>query len=256
MLPNYSSLKVAESFRTLEALFPGRIDLGIGRAFGTDARSAAIINPYGTLNEASFEKKLTELIDLLSDNYDNTAAGAVKAVPYIAAQPQLWILGSSEVSAALAGKLGLSFSFAHFINPKHTSTLQNYHRTFKAGIERTPNISITAFVACADTNEKAADLQSVMAACLVAREKGEADGAPSIDEIKNHSYTDSEHERLDHYRARIITGTSSLVKDQLLKLCNDAGAAELLAVTITHDPADRRRSYELLADAFGLNRSC
>ncbi|MDO1449110.1 LLM class flavin-dependent oxidoreductase [Rhodocytophaga aerolata] len=255
MLPNHSALKVAENFRMLEALFPGRIDLGIGRAPGGDKLTAYLLNPSNNFNEQDFVQQLIDLQGFLSDDSEEgTIHEKIKAIPQAQTIPDLWILSSSGSSASVAGHFGMAFAFAHFINPMGgPQAVAAYRERFKPSVRlQTPQAAVAIFVLCADTAEKAAQLQAIMDYQMVRMEQGIINGFPSYEEIKNFEYTPAQLARIEYNRHRVVSGTPEQVKHKLETLAAQYGVDEVVAVTITHDFADRIRSYELLAEAFAL----
>jgi luciferase family oxidoreductase group 1 len=245
MLPNHSALKVAENFRMLETLFPGRIDLGMGRAPGGDRLTAAMLNPSNRFDEREFIQQLIDLRAFLSDEHEK-----VKAIPQAPTLPELWLLTSSGESALAAAHFGMGLSFARFINPQgDVDAIRNYKERFRPSAElREPAASIGLFVCCADTEEKAAELQAVLDHRLLHIERS----APRYGDIREVAYTDAEQERIRYNRGRMVTGTAGPVKKQLETIAAAAGVGELVVTTITEHFEDRLRSYELLAAAFGL----
>ncbi|TGE28245.1 LLM class flavin-dependent oxidoreductase [Hymenobacter metallicola] len=255
MLPHYSALKVAENFRMLETLFPGRIDLGIGRAPGSDRLTASVLNPANTFTESDFIEQLMDLSRYLTDTVEpDTVQEKVRATPLAATVPELWILSSSGQSGLFAAYLGMAFSFAHFINPVGgPQMVRMYQDRFKPSAHlQAPLANVAIFVLCAETEEKSHQLHESMALQMVRLERGERVPMPPYEEIKDYQYTPAERERLAYNWQRIISGTPQRVKQQLTELAQQYGVEEVVAVTITYDFADRRRSYELLADVFAL----
>ncbi len=257
MLPNHSALKVAENFRTLESLFPGRIDLGIGRAPGGDRITASILNPSNNFNEQDFVQQLIDLQHYLEipndfDNYQEK----VKAIPLAETAPELWLLSSSGQSGLFAAHFGMAFSFAHFINPADgPASVKAYRERFKpSAVLLEPKVSVALFVMCAETDEKAAELQAVMDVQFLRIERAISGGIPSFEDIKDYQFTEDEYARVKFNRQRMVSGTPSKVKEKLLKIAEEYDVDELVAVTITHDFADRLKSYELLAEAFEITR--
>ncbi|PJZ50258.1 LLM class flavin-dependent oxidoreductase [Leptospira saintgironsiae] len=255
MLPNHSSLKVAENFRMLETLFPGRIDLGLGRAPGGDRLTAAILNPSNSFVQNDFIQQLMDLRDFLTDNAEpDSIQEKVKAIPVAETCPELWILTSSGESALIAAHFGMALSFAQFINPTGGyASIRAYKERFQPSEALpTPHASVGIFVLCADTKEKAEELQAVMDRQLLNIEKGISEGILSYEEIKPYVYSDMERVRLLHNRGRMIVGTPDTVKKRILDLTEEYGIDEVVVSTITYDFKDRVRSYELLAEAFEL----
>ena len=251
MLPNHSALKVAENFRTLEALFPGRIDLGIGRAPGGDRISSALLNPSNTFSEQDFIQQLVDLKHFLMDTGERSN---VKAAPLIETEPALWLLTSSGQSGLIAAHFGMGLSFAQFINPVGgPEAVRAYKKLFKPSEQfEQPQASLGIFVMCADTEEKAHELQSVMDYQLLNMERGIRQGFPSYEEIKDVRYSADELERIKFNRGRTVSGTPEQVKTRLTDLANAYGIDEIIIATITHHFQDRLRSYQLLSEVFEL----
>jgi luciferase family oxidoreductase group 1 len=255
MLPHYSALKVAENFRMLETLFPGRIDLGVGRAPGSDRLTASILNPANTFKENDFIEQLMDLSRYLTDTAEpDSIQEKVKASPMAATVPEPWILSSSGQSGLFAAYLGMAFSFAHFINPVGgPQMVRMYYDRFKPSEHLAkPLANVAIFVLCAETEEKARQLHESLALQMLRLERGERVQMPPYEEIKDYQYSPAEQERLAYNWQRIISGTPAQLKQQITDLAQQYGVEEVVAVTITHDFADRRRSYELLAEAFAL----
>ncbi|MFC5269846.1 LLM class flavin-dependent oxidoreductase [Adhaeribacter terreus] len=254
MLPNHSALKVAENFRLLETLFPGRIDLGMGRAPGTDRYTASLLNPSNTFNENDFTQQLVDLTHYLNDGITGPNLTKIKAAPLAQTVPELWLLSSSGQSGVFAAHFGMGFSFAHFINPNGGAKMMKLYREHFQPSEhlKEPKANVAIFVMVADTEEKAQQLQAVMDVQMLKIEKGVREGILPYEEIKDQQFTEEEKERIDYNRKRMISGTPAQVKPRLEKLAQEYGIDEIIAVTITHDFADRLRSYELLAEMFEL----
>jgi luciferase family oxidoreductase group 1 len=255
MLPNHSALKVAENFRMLEALFPGRIDLGMGRAPGGDKLTAYLLNPSNTFSEQEFVQQLIDLQGFLSDDAEEgTIHEKIKAIPQAQSVPALWILSSSGSSASVAGHFGMGFSFAHFINPVGgPQAVTAYIERFKPSIHlQKPLANVAVFVLCADTEAKAGQLQAVMDYQMVRMEQGIISGFPPYEEVKDYQYTPAQLARIEYNCQRVISGTPEQVKQKVEQLAAQYQVEEVVAVTITYDFADRMHSYRLLADVFAL----
>lgn len=255
MLPNHSALKVAENFRMLETLFPGRIDLGMGRAPGTDRVTASVLNPSNTWSEQGFVQQLIDLQHYLNDTAEpGTIQENVRAIPQALTAPALWLLSSSGQSALFAAHFGMAFTFAHFINPHGgPEAVKAYRYRFQAfeTLEE-PLANLAVFVLCAETEEHAKQLQAVLDDQLLNMEKGIRQGFPDYEEVRNKEYNYAEQERIRYNRQRSIFGTPNQVKSKLTQMANEYQVDEIMIVTITHHFADRIKSYELLADAFAL----
>ncbi|MES2764926.1 MAG: LLM class flavin-dependent oxidoreductase [Bacteroidota bacterium] len=253
MLPNHSALKVAENFRMLETLFPGRIDLGIGRAPGTDRITSQMLNPANTFSEESYIEQLAHLQAFFKDEA-STQYGRILAVPQAPTVPQQWILSSSGGSSIIAAKFGLGLAIARFINGQAMpDVVQIYRDRFEPSESfPKPHALLAIQVLCADTEEKAAELRKVSDYVLLQFERGKFSIPGSYDEIRNHVFTDYELERIRYNSGRIISGTKESVKEQLLKLADSFGIDEVIVSCMTTEPEDRARSFELLAEAFEL----
>jgi luciferase family oxidoreductase group 1 len=257
MLPNHSTLKVAENFRLLEALYPGRIDLGIGRAPGGDRLTASLLNPSNTFSPKEY---VQQLVDLKGYLYEDTMAGdiheRVKALPCIDTAPALWMLTSSGESAHIAAHFGMALSFAQFINPVGgPEAIQVYREQFKPNEALAqPQASVGIFVFCGDTEEKAAQVQAVMDYRLLSIERGNFNEIPSYEFVKNVQYSPEEWSRVRFNRLRTITGTPDKVKEDITALTQRFGVDEVVISTFADTLEDRLRSYELLANVFALSQ--
>jgi luciferase family oxidoreductase group 1 len=256
MLSHYSALKVAESFRMLELLFPGRIDLGIGRAPGSDGRTARVLRHVPEPSGAEFfPDQLAELIGFLGEaGAPADAAHGVRAMPEVPGTPALWLLGSSDQSAMLAAHFGAAFSFAHFINGEGGAEITRaYTDTFRASATLSaPQASAAVFVVCADTEAEAWRLARSRELFILRLHSGRPGRYPSVEEAEAYPYTAHERAVVEYNRRRTVAGTPEQVHARLTALAAEYGVDELIIVTITHDPKARLRSYELLAQAFEL----
>jgi luciferase family oxidoreductase group 1 len=256
MLQHYSALKVAEQFRMLETLFPGRIDLGIGRAPGSDQRTArALAHAAADLGPGAFPGQVGDLLAWLHDRLppEHPYAG-VRAMPTGPTAPEVWLLGSSSSSAALAAHFGTAFSFAHFINADGGAEVTRaYARQFRPSPWLpAARASVAAFVVCADTEAEALRLVRSRHLFIVRLYTGRHGPYPSVEEAEAYPYTPSELAIVRHAQGRTIAGTPEQARERMLALAAEYDVDELVVVTITHDFKARLRSYELLADAFGL----
>ncbi len=255
MLPNHSTLKVAENFRLLEGLFPGRIDLGIGRAPGGDRLTASLLNPSNTFDPQEYVRQIAALnAFLIDDPIPDTPHEKVKAIPQVKTAPELWMLTSSGESAYLAAHFGLSLSFAQFINPVGgPEAMKLYRERFMPSPALSaPRGNVGIFAFCGDTEEKAARVQAVMDYRLLSITKGQMDEAPSYESIKNYQYSSDELRYVQYNRQRMIVGTPDVVKEKIGALANSFGVDEIVIATFADTAEDRLRSYELLAQLFNL----
>ena len=256
MLNHYSSLKVAEAFRMLEALYPGRIDCGIGRAPGSDMMTAnALAHGPGALGIEHFPIQIRDLKAWLSgDMPDEHPFRKVVAMPTGDTLPELWLLGSSSQSAAYAAHFGCAFSFAHFINANGGDhVMEAYRRHFQPSPELgAPEGSIGIFVICAPSEEEALDLRWSRDLWLLRLYTGRTAPVPSVEEARNYPYSDQERAIVMHNRNRTIAGNPEQVRQRILELGEAFGVTEFVIVTICDRFEARLRSYELLANAFSL----
>ena len=255
MLPNHSALKVAENFRLLEGLFPGRIDLGIGRAPGGDRVTASLLNPANMFDPQEYVQQITALKSFLRDDASvDTIHEKVKAIPKIETSPELWMLTSSGESAYLAAHFGMALSFAQFINPVGGPQAMNeYRKRFRASEELSaPRGSVGIFAFCGETEEQAARVQAVMDYRLLNLGKGQTDQAPSYEAVKNYKYSGEELRFVQYNRQRMIIGTPDIVKKKMLALAEDFQVDEIVVATFADTAEERLRSYDLLASMFDL----
>jgi luciferase family oxidoreductase group 1 len=255
LLPYYSALKVAEVFLMLEALFPGRIDLGLGRAPGGDLLTAQALS-NGLYSAAEhFAEQVQDLVGFLDDALPaHHAFARVKAMPAGPAAPPIWLLGSSDYSGALAAALGLRFAFAHFISAQGGDAVTRaYKACFQASArEAVPHAVVCVFVICAESAAEAEKL----ATCVDLRRLHMAQGLntpiPTLEEAQAQRYSEHELAYIHSQRARAVIGDPRQVRERLLQLREQFNADELMILTITGDYASRLRSYELLAREFEL----
>ena len=254
MLPNHSSLKVAENFRLLETMAPGRIDLGIGRAPGGDRITASLLNPGNRFKEEGYIQQVNELQMYFNDQVQ-TQFGSVKAIPVVYDEPPIWMLTSSGSSAYTAADMGLGLAFAQFIAANGVKEAITTYRTrfVPSDIFPKPEVIIAIWVLCADTEEKAEELKRSLLHVFLQMEKGEVrTGMPPYDEIKDYPYTIQDRMRMEQHSNRLIAGTPLQVKQQIIDLAENCDADEIMAATITFAPEDKIRSFELLAKEFDL----
>jgi luciferase family oxidoreductase group 1 len=256
MLQHYSPLKVAESFRVLETLFPGRVDLGIGRAPGSDQLTARALRDDA--GPEYFPQQVADLVGFLHGALpEGHPYAPVIAMPTGPTAPEVWLLGSSDQSAALAAHFGTGFSFAHFINEEGGAEVTRaYRRQFRPAARlAAPRLSAAVFVVCADTEAEARRLAKSRELFIVRLYTGRAGRYPSVEEAEAYPYSDREVAILRHAQRRTVAGAPEQVRERLEALAADYEADELVIVSITHDPKARRRSYELIAKVFGLEEA-
>ena len=256
MLPYYSPLKVAEVFRMHEALHPRRIDLGIGRAPGGDRMTANAMNAHAFDDMEDFPRQVMEVVGWLDRTLpEEHPYSTVQAMPSGLGSPEVWLLGSSDYSGALAAYLGLRFAFAHFINAHGGDAVARAYRTdFRASLrESAPYSMVCVFALCAQTEAEAQRLALSIDHRRLLMSVGREAPIASVAEALAYPYTDRDRAIIERERARAIIGTPDTVKSRLLEIAESYGADELMVVTITGDYASRMRSYELLAAEFALD---
>jgi luciferase family oxidoreductase group 1 len=256
MLPNHSPLKVAEVFHVLEALHPGRVDLGLGRAPGTDPMTAlALRRSREAVRADDFPAELDELLAYLRGEQPKSALfQTIRAMPEDVPPPEVWILGSSDYSAQLSAKLGLRFAFAHHIQPwPAVASLRFYHEHFASSAWLgKPESLIAVSVVCGETDEHAEELARPLELTLLRFRMGKRGRLPSVAEASEYPYTDVERLMMRENHERIFVGSAETVRAKLTALAEQAGTREIMVTSMIHDHADRRRSYELLAEAFHI----
>ncbi|MBK9608437.1 MAG: LLM class flavin-dependent oxidoreductase [Betaproteobacteria bacterium] len=255
MLPYYSAFKVAEVFRMLETLFPGRIDLGVGRAPGGDLRTAQAMTSGEYRGAPEFPGQIQDVIGYLSGALpDGHPYQDVLVQPAGAAAPEFWVLGSSDYGGALAAALGLRFTFAHFITAQGGDAVTRaYRQQFRPSAAlRAPQAMAAVFVLCAETDAEAERLAAAIDLRRLQMDQGINGPIPTLAEAAAWRYTEADRLRIRQHRQRAVIGSPARVREQLLVLRERYAADELVVVTITGDYASRLRSYELLAEAFGL----
>jgi luciferase family oxidoreductase group 1 len=257
MLPHYSALKVAEQFRVLEAIAPGRIDLGVGRAPGSDGLTAHALNPHSHGAE-EFPRQVQELQHWVSGIA--LPAGHphrnIMALPSGTTSPQLWILGSSDYGAQLAAHFGLPYAFAYFFSEGVgvDEALGLYRRNYRP-TERYPHpqATICVWALAADTESEARRLLMTREYWRTGFEKGLRLPLESPETAASHPYTDAERAMIDKLRAVALVGTAAQVAEKLHALARRLALDEIVINTWTFDPQARVRSYSLLAEIFGLS---
>ena len=254
MLANHAPLMVAERFKVLEALYPGRIDLGLGRAPGTDpATSSALRRRQGISEEDDFLDRFNELMLLETRAFP---AGHpfhnVQAMPSDVPLPPIYLLGSSDYSAQLAGHIGAAFSFAHhFANFDAAEAMRLYRDNFKPSPSHdNPYAILATHVVCADTDQEAERLAATIDLNFVRRAKGEYFPLASPEDAARYDYTPVDRTRIAQNRQRVSVGSPATVRARLMPLIETTKADELMVTTMLFDHAARKHSYELLAKVF------
>lgn len=253
MLPNHSALKVAENFRMLEALYPGRIDLGIGRAPGTDRLTSSLLNPSNDFSESSYLRQLDHLKHFFADTA-GTDRGFIYASPQSTTTPMQWILSSSGGSSSIAARYGMGLAVAKFINGFVTpEVVESYRKNFRPTEQfPTPQALLSITVLCGETEEKALEMRKMMDYILLEFERGKFGPFPEADEVRKYRFSGGELERIRYNSGRIISGTPEAVKEQLTKLARDFDVNEIVISSMTAGAEDRIRSFELISEQFKL----
>ena len=256
MLPNHPPLMVAERFKLLEALYPGRIDLGIGRAPGTDQVTAFALRQRDVgAGRDDFLERLQELIFWETGGFpEGHPFRQVQAMPSDAPLPPIWILGSSDYGARLAASKGVGFAFAHHFASFDAATVMRMYRDRfdSGGVQDKPYAILAVAVVCAGTDEEAERLAASLDFNWLRREHGEYRPLPSPEEALAYPYTEADRERIRRNRARLFVGGPARVRERLLALIEATAADELMVTSAIHDHGARKRSYELVAEVFAV----
>ncbi len=250
MLPNHAPLAIAEQFGMLEALHPGRIDLGLGRAPGTDPGTARALRGGRLAESDDFLERFGELLGFFQDSFPaNHPYARIHAVPGAGHLPAIWLLGSSDFGAQVAGRMGLPFSFAHHFGMGGTETaLDLYRDSFRpSAVLEQPYAMIGVPVVCAESYVRARYLASASALGFLRLRQGQPSTMPSPQDAASHAYSPAERAFIDHRLDQAVLGTGEEVRHELDRLVKEFGVDELMITTSTHSPEDRLRSYELLA---------
>ena len=257
MLPHYSSLKVAEQFRVLEAIAPGRIDLGLGRAPGSDGLTAFALNPAANTAADHFPAQVRDVIAWSSGQplVEGHPFRSVRAQPQGPSVPEVWILGSSDYGAQVAAHFGLPYCFAAFITDGEgaAEAMALYRHSFKPSFRHPqPHGAVCIWAVAGETDEDAERLFSSRAMSRLARDRGLFVALPSPEEAAHYRFTDGERAHVERLKERAIWGTAARVGGKLRALAAELELEEIAILTTVHDPDARRRSYALLAEEFGL----
>ncbi|WP_424768393.1 LLM class flavin-dependent oxidoreductase [Paenibacillus sp. sgz302251] len=258
MLPHYSAYKVAENFRLLEALHPGRIDLGLGRAPGGTPLATRALQQDKYVDVNKYPQQVLDIIGYL---HDSMPAGhpfeKLLASPVISTAPEIWLLGSSGESARIAAMLGTSYAFAEFFGtPEGEEATKYYNEHFEPNnvLEDRPRSMIATLAICAETEEEANRLAlSGDLLFLGIRTGREVPFLPSVQTAVDYPYTEMDLLHIQQTRQRRVIGTPDRVKEQLLKMSKDYNVEEILINSPIYDEKARIHSYRLIAEAFGMN---
>ncbi|SDJ69659.1 LLM class flavin-dependent oxidoreductase [Sediminibacillus albus] len=255
LLPQYSPLKVAENFKMLEAFYPGRIDLGLGRSPGGPQTTRLALTDGHKKSLSSFPRQAADLQGFLHDSLPaDHPYKTVKAGPRVETSPDIWILGLSDRGAKNAANLGVGFTYGHFINPANgESALQTYRERFKPSATFSqPQTNVCIFVVCAETEKQAEELALSQDKWLLNVGNGRDTKVPSIAEAKKHTYTPEELSTIRKNRQRSIIGTPDFVKSRLEELAEIYQTEEFLIITNIYDFKAKLNSYRLITREFGF----
>lgn len=250
LLPHYKPYKVAELYNLLATIFPGRIDIGIGRAPGGSAEVTSALSDQFLQNVWNMPGSLKDLLNFINNDHPPGSEYAkIKAAPLPDIRPEPWLLGTSKKSALLAGEYGMAYAFGLFMSDKDGGEIvRSYKETFKTGSIQEPRTILTISAICADTTEQAEEVALSSLIWSIQRGSGTGlCGVPSIEDAKQYKLTLSEKETLEQMKRKMIIGDPKHVKERLLELQNQYEADEIMIVTITYSPEDRIKSYELVA---------
>jgi len=252
MLPNHAPLRIAEAFHTLEALYPGRIDLGIGRAPGSEPAASRALRAF---DGEQFPSQLSEMLALSRGELPSGhPLRRVRVMPEGVGLPPIWLLGSSGASARMAGSAGMGYSFAsHFSPTPAAPAFAAYREHFNPSAQfPKPHAILGVAVVCAEDEQQAQHLALTMDLARLRINRGEFLPLPSPEEALAYPYTEAEREAVRHYRNMSIVGAPDTVRAQIEAKAQESGADEVMVVSNLHGHAERLRSYELLAEAFAL----
>lgn len=258
MLPNHSPLKVVENFSILEALHPGRIDLGMGRASGTDGiTNAALRDSTEPLTGQAIMNKLMEVLAFFDREFpEDHPYKDIKASPDIALTPELFMLGSSDGGMSIASQLGLGFVFAGQINPDlAVPMLKEYRKKFEPSKYLSKPYSMLAMIViAAETDEEAADIAAPAELQWARWMTGQyKDAPPTLEEARNHKYTEEEKVAREENSKKFVIGSAASVKKQLEELEKETEVDEIMIANMISDKEARHKSYSLLAEIFNLS---
>ncbi|HYK74024.1 MAG TPA: LLM class flavin-dependent oxidoreductase [Pseudoneobacillus sp.] len=251
LLPHYKPYKVAEVFNLLATLFPGRIDLGIGRAPGGSAEATNALSDQFLQQVWNMPKSVKELLQFLDDDFPSeNEFTKLSAAPVPEIAPVPWLLGTSKKSALLAAEYGMAYTFGQFMSDQDgAAIIGQYLDSFKPRKQGDlPQVVLTISAICAETNEKAEEVALSTLIWALQRGKGSGAGVPSIEEAKQYPLNEAEQETIEKMKQKMMIGDPHKVKEKLAELAEQYKADEIMIVTITHSPEDKIQSYKLIAE--------
>ncbi len=257
MLPHYAPLKVAEVFRVLDALAPGRIDIGLGRAPGSDGRTAFALNPAANERPNQFPADVRDLLAWLAGTplAEGHPFRQIKACPTGTTIPEMWMLGSSDFGAQVAAHFGLPYAFAWFFTDGNgaAEAMEIYQKTYKPSDRHPePRSALCVWALAAETDEEAAYHFSSRARFRLLRDRGIFSPLETPEAARAHTYSEAELARMDGYRQRAFIGTGKAVAARIEELASSLNVQEIAIVTWATDERARHTSYRLIAEAMGL----
>jgi luciferase family oxidoreductase group 1 len=255
LLPQYSPLKVAETFHTIAGLFPGRVDLGVGRSPGGTEQTRSALSDGADSGMGEFPRKLEELQGFLYNSLPREHPyRSVKASPRVNDPAPLWVLGLSEGSAKRAAELGIGYVFGHFISPAKPNAMPIYKEEFRPSVTREKPYGIVCiFAVCAETEEKAEELAMSQDHWLLSVGKGRDTQIPSPELIQKRKLTDADKETIRKNRKRCVIGTPEKVRKELERLQEEYQADEFMLITNIYDKEAKWKSYELIKKEINHN---
>lgn len=253
MLPNYSPYKVAENFKVLEALYPNRIDLGLGRAPGGMPLATKALMQGRSIFSDDYQEKVLDLVRYIYDIVpDEHEFSGLKATPSVDTYPEIHILGSSGGSAGLAAGIGASYAYAQFITGGMGVSSVNWYRdNFKKSIvSESPNTIICSLVICGETEEEINNQAAVMDLTLLLVEMGKSLGVPTLEKALSYKYSDAEMQIVNRNRRRMIIGTPDKIKEQIINMSEIYNTNEFMIINLNTDLEKKIKSYRLISEAF------
>lgn len=255
LLPYYKPFRVAESYNLLATLFPGRIDLGLGRAPGGSAEVSLALSDNYLKQVTEYPKHMDELLNFLHHRYPKTHHyGKIMPTPIPTVPPETWLLGTSEKSAMLAAAKGMSYAFGHFMTSfDGPEIVKTYRENFNVDGDSADQVIVALSVICAETTEEAEELaMSSFLWKIKQNEQRDDHTVPSVREAQSYVFSEEETKKIEKMKRNMVIGNPHAVKERILGLRKQYDADEMMIVTITHDEAAKFKSYELLAEQFDL----
>lgn len=255
LLPYYKPFRVAETYNLLATLFPGRIDLGLGRAPGGSAEVSLALSDNYLKQVGKYPQLIDELDQFLHGTIpEDDMFAKIKPSPVPEVPPKLWMLGTSERSADLAVEKQMAYAFGHFMTDfDGYEIVKSYREKYHQQYGGNPEVIVAVHVICAETTEAAHELSKSTLAWSLMQEKDSTDlRVPSIEEVNRYRWTEEDIEKMNRKTEKMIIGNPKEVAGDLHRLAKDYDATELMIVTITHEPDAKFQSYELIANAMEM----